>query len=188
MVDVPWLGSALNVDPTAWESVRTQVFEQGRPPDELLGISLKPAILEAADVVDGPVFLQGVTEARVELALECEGQRAKATFDLRRVSDERAYTHPVGISVVISDARRHGKHWCHELQSRIFLGQQRSGRRGTFFRSCNCCVPGAAVIRRESIWPYRKRRLGNRQSRAGGAGIGEDRGVAQPGFERFPSQ
>ncbi|MCE5306811.1 MAG: DUF4365 domain-containing protein [Acidobacteriales bacterium] len=127
VVDVPWFGSALDVDPAAREAVRTQVFEKGRLPDELPGLSLKRAFLEAADIVDGPVFLQGMAQARAELALEHEGQRAEATFDLRRVGDERAYTHPVGLSVVISDARKHGKQWHHELQSRIFLGEQSLG-------------------------------------------------------------
>lgn len=127
VVDVPWLGSALEVDPAAREAVRTQVFEQGCRSDEVPGISLKPAFIEAVDPVDGPVFLHGVAEACAELTLEHEGQRAAAFFDLRRVGEARAYTHPVGLSVVISDARKHGKHWHHELQTRIFLGQKSLG-------------------------------------------------------------
>jgi hypothetical protein len=124
VVDVPWLGSAIEVDPAARETVRTQVFEQGKLPHELPGISLKPALLEAADVVDGPVLLQGVSEAEAELVLRHDGQEARAVFDLRRAGDERGYTHAVGISFVISDARPQGDHLVHELHSRVFQGEQ----------------------------------------------------------------
>ena len=64
--------------------------------------------------------------------LQHEGQEASAIFELRRVGDERAYTHPVGLSLVISDARPQGDKRVHELHSRIFLSQQSLGEvRGT---------------------------------------------------------
>jgi hypothetical protein len=145
LVDVPWFGSALEVDPAERESVRVQVFEQGRPPENMQGISVKSAFLQVRDLVDGPVFVQGLAEAHVEVMLEYEGQRASAIFGLRRVGDERAYTHAVGLSLVISDPKKQGNRWVHELHSRVFLGEQSLGEAGDIMPFLRLLRSGATM-------------------------------------------
>jgi len=145
VVDVPWFGSALEIDPSEREAVRTQVFEQGRLPHDLQGIWLKHALLQAADLIDGETLVQGVVEAHAELVVQHAGQQASAIFDLRRIADERAYTHAVGLSFVVSDPRRKGGHWVHELQSRVFLGRKSLGEAGDILPFLRLLRPGATL-------------------------------------------
>lgn len=59
VVDLPWLGSALQVDPAQRETVRMLAFERGESPHELPGVWLKPELLPVLDIADGVALVRG---------------------------------------------------------------------------------------------------------------------------------
>jgi hypothetical protein len=48
-------------------------------------------------------------------------------FSVRRLVDELAFTHPAGLTFVVSDPRHRGEHWVHDLEVRLFSGEPLSG-------------------------------------------------------------
>jgi hypothetical protein len=146
VVDVPWLPSALHIEPGAREKVRKLVFEEGKLPGGLAGISLRPALLQVHDLVDGPVLLQGGIEQDVELTAHSGDTDAKATFHARRLSDETAYTHPAGLSFIISDRRKHQNRWVHEFQIRVFNGERSLGEAKDLVSFLRLLRPGAEIL------------------------------------------
>ena len=106
VVEVPWIQSALQIEPVARETVRTLLFEEGKLPNAIPGVSLKPELVRVQDVVDGPILIQGGVERDVVLTARLGEIRASATFHERPLSDEVAYTHPAGFALVLSGRRK----------------------------------------------------------------------------------
>ncbi len=90
-VQLPWISSAMAIDPATRDQVRMLAFEKGLPPDQWPGVSLQPEFLPLLDLVDGPTYLVGAIERDEELVIESDGETASATFRIRRVGDELAY-------------------------------------------------------------------------------------------------
>jgi len=147
IVQMPWVSSALSIAPQARDEVRMLAFERGKSPDEWPGVSLRPEFLPLFDLADGPAFLLGAIERDEEVVVECEGQTASTTFRIRRVADEFAYVHEMGLALVLSDRRRREETWVHEMEARLFHGSESLGV-GTealpFFRLLR---PGAHFLR-----------------------------------------
>ena len=122
IVQLPWISSALAIDPATRDEVRMLAFEKGMPPDQWPGVSLQPEFLPLFDLVDGPTYLLGAIESDEELVIESEGENASATFRIRRAGDEFAYVHDMGLALVQSDRRRREKIWVHEMEARLFKG------------------------------------------------------------------
>lgn len=117
----PWLGQLFSVEAEHRDTVRSLVFDRGAVPSpQMPGLKFKGVLGGIARAVDGPVYLQAGVEASVELVVEVDGRSATADFTLRRVGDERAYVHPAGVVLVVSDARRRGKAAYHDLDLRLF--------------------------------------------------------------------
>lgn len=127
VVDLPWVTSALTIDPKTRDDVRVLAFEKGKSPDEWPGVSLRPEFLPLLDLADGPAFLRGAVEREEEMVVECDGQRASTTFRIRRAADEFAYVHELGLALVSSDRRRRQKEWVHEMEARLFRGSTSLG-------------------------------------------------------------
>jgi hypothetical protein len=142
LVEVPWIQSALQIEPFAQETVRTLLFEEGKLPNAIPGVSLKPELVRVHDVVDGPILIQGGVERDVVLTARLGEIRASAKFHARPLSDEVAYTHPAGFAFVFSSARQHDDGWVHEFELRLFKGElPLSETRRTCSGSFNCCAP-----------------------------------------------
>src|ERR1017187_573777 len=122
IVNVPWIGSALVVEPSEREAVRSRFFDLGESPESLAGVRIRRELLPVLDLADGPTLLAGILEGRSSLMVESDGETATAVFDVRRLGDETAFTHPVGLRLLYSDRKKLGKRWVHELQARVFHG------------------------------------------------------------------
>jgi hypothetical protein len=117
---VPWLGSALQIEPRERDKFRTLVFEEQKPFDNIPDLALKPEIMKLLELVKGPMLIEGTLGEDVDITVDYQSKRATAEFRKSRVGDETAFTSPMGLSLVFSDARRHHGRLTHELQVRLF--------------------------------------------------------------------
>lgn len=146
IVQIPWISSALAIDPARRDQVRMLAFEKGIPPDQWPGISLQPEFLSLFDLVDGPTYLLGAIERDEELVIESDGETASATFRIRRVGDEFAYVHDMGLALVHSDRRRREKIWVHEMEVRLFKGSVSLGLGAQDLPFFRLLRPGARLL------------------------------------------
>ena len=125
VVEMPWIGTAFAAPSgDEGEIVRTLVLERGAVPNPA-AMRLLPRfdLEEIADLTDGQLFLGGGHEEDVELWAESQGRREKTTFVLRRLGDEQAYFHPVGLCLISSAARARAGQWVHDMEGRIIEGK-----------------------------------------------------------------
>ncbi|OGF01588.1 MAG: hypothetical protein A2509_03075 [Candidatus Edwardsbacteria bacterium RIFOXYD12_FULL_50_11] len=120
IIDLPWINSVLNIQPELFSEVRSLIFEQGKQPHELPGVDIDPEIYKILDLVDGEVYISGGSEKEANLTVEYNGIKASEKFIYRRLRDERAFTHPIGLSLRISDRRKKGDIFIHELECCLF--------------------------------------------------------------------
>jgi hypothetical protein len=120
---VPWIGSIFNVATTKKNDVRKIFFETGQFPSARSGISMRPEILSLRELADGDVVVAGIGESDATLQVESEDEKAGLTFSVRRLGDEFAYTHEVGLTLVHSDGRYSNNEWIHELEVTLFPGE-----------------------------------------------------------------
>ena len=120
MCELPWYGSAFKVEESAWESVRQLVFDQGQPPHlGMDGLQLHPSLHPALDLADSFFAVGGTADDEVVVTIYLEDEQEDLVFKLRRVDDERAYVHDVGIGLVLSDARRRDGVFVKKLGQRL---------------------------------------------------------------------
>ena len=106
MCELPWYGSAFKVEESAWETVRERVFDRGEPPHlGMRGLQLHPSLHPAMEMADTYFAIGGGAGGDVTVPIHGEEEWSLA-FELRRVDDERAYVHEVGIGLVVSDRRQ----------------------------------------------------------------------------------
>jgi hypothetical protein len=120
IIDLPWINSVVNIQPELFSEIRSLIFEQGKQPHELPGVGITPEIHKLFDLIDGAVYISGIVEKDVNLTVEYDGNTASAKFIYRRLRDERAFTHPIGLSLIVSDRREKGGIFIHELECRLF--------------------------------------------------------------------
>jgi len=146
IVQMPWISSAFSINPEVRDEVRKLAFETGTLPDQWPGLSIRPEFSPLFDLVDGPSYVLGAIERDDQLVIESGGERGSAIFRVRRVGDEFAYVHDMGLALVHSERRKHEKAWVHEMEARLFKGLV-SLRAGTkdlpFFRLLR---PGAHLL------------------------------------------
>ncbi len=119
-INVPWINSMLTIKPELFSEVRSLIFEQGKLPHELPGVDIKPEIYKLLDLVDGDVYISGTIEKEANITVEYNGIKASAKFLYRRLRDERAFTHPIGLSLRMSDRRKKGDIFIHDLGCYLF--------------------------------------------------------------------
>lgn len=120
VIDVPWIGSALNFPAKKAEAFRRMVFEEGKLPANLDGMYVKANLKSVSNLVDGSVLVRGRFERDCEVTLKHKGNSISATFQLRALGDEWAYSHPVGLCFIISDRRKKNGVHVHLLEARLF--------------------------------------------------------------------
>jgi hypothetical protein len=146
-VSVPWFGSAFDIDPTAQETVRVRVFERGEAPIGLPGVTVKPEILSAFELADGPGMLIGKNRGLVKATVEHQGDSASTTFVVRVLGTEVAYVHRAGIRIAFSQRRNDMvKGWVHDLDLNLFAPVNRVPIKGKIFAFLQLLRPGANIL------------------------------------------
>lgn len=128
IIDVPWFGSAFRFNSERPDVIRKMIFEDGKLPQNLKGLLLKTDLKPVHNLVDGSVMIRGKFERESVLTLENKGTISSATFQLRLIDDEWAYSNPVGLCFIVSDRRKNGKLWIHALDGSIFSSKQSLGQ------------------------------------------------------------
>jgi hypothetical protein len=145
-VEVPWLASAFSIDPGNRNEVRVLAFEEGKTPDAWPGVSIRPEFMPLLELADGPTYLLGRWEGEEEITARLGTDSASTSFRIRRVGNEFAHIHEMGIYLAHSDRHRRGKGWVHDLQAKVFQGSVSLGHGSQALPFFRLLRPGAELV------------------------------------------
>ena len=151
LVKVPWLYAVFNIDPTKREEIRSLVIEKGLYPIEKQGVILKPEFDDITALVDGQIYVVGMIEREVNVMIQYDDNKETVQFRYRKMEDEKIFTHPCGISFIISGRRVRDGVAIHELESRVFESEISIGRACEIIPFLRLLKPGAYLSIENSI-------------------------------------
>lgn len=123
-VQTPWFGSAFQVSEDKKEQLEHLIFDKGMPIHPLIdGIETNPALTDFFEMADYQVVLAGGGDMATKLVVQNETGDATLDVVLRKLEKNRAYVHPIGVRVMVSDRTWINDEWVHILAVHIFKNE-----------------------------------------------------------------
>jgi hypothetical protein len=120
-VTVPNVSEAYEIEPTAKEEARLQIFERGYLDPSLEGVSLHPEIDHLVEETQSSVLVViGASGHTVDVTVKSGDQEAITEFELRTFEDEVSLVHSAGLRLTYSAARKDEQGYVHHLEHDLF--------------------------------------------------------------------
>jgi hypothetical protein len=146
IVDLPWIEHAFQYATEAQrEPLRKVFFDDSSHELSIPADALKTEVQQVFELADEGWLLGKGAETSAELRVRHGDESATVSATVRRVGDEVAYILNVGLSLVMSAARKQGKLRVHQLHGRIFRGQRSLGDAGEALPFLKLLREGATI-------------------------------------------